>query len=75
VYEEGEGEEILRVIEAVQEQTINSWIFVSNLFVSFRDKKTKFELGIPRASELFLMLKVFAKLQKSKFKLRFFKVT
>lgn len=45
------------------------------LFVSFREKKTKFELGILSASELFLVSKVVAKLQKFKFKLRFFKVT
>lgn len=45
------------------------------LFVSFREKKTKFELGILRASELFLVLKVAAKLPKFKFKLRFFTVT
>jgi hypothetical protein len=40
-----------------------------------REKKAKFELGIPSASELFLVLKVAAKLQKFKFKLTFFKVT
>jgi hypothetical protein len=38
-------------------------------------KKTKFELGILRANELFLVLKVAAKLPKFKFKLRFFTVT
>jgi hypothetical protein len=38
-------------------------------------KKTKFELGIPSASELFFVLKVVAKLQKFKFELRFFEVT